>query len=1461
MSSQRRSSWKRKDSGNSPSTSRHSTNHGLMGFGISVLHRTASPQSDVASEEPKNFPIFQFVKLVGLRSNTPHATPPMQVSLEPSSPGKSFASIPRPSDGSFSDSSQASEKDKEFSSAPSRDCTVSAVFSTIREYSHHRFMALYLSNDYLLFRYVGRNGLPIIRQLKWFKEPPKRILAMTFSPEVDWFLAVTSDCTIFILPTQLILKQDQTTNQITSLLYNTAISGNPDLGTGPVSISTQSSEQQGSNRGQGDKWKLPSLLNFARASQPEPEATPKKPVAWSADDITVIPPTPPRIGTISCCRWWNTQSGVDYALLSTLEGSIIAINLSTQTEVVFPRLKHPIITIDVICDPKENYKFLLIQTKGSGCFRLLLEANIGGVYDNIIQTPTRTVFSMTPLTRFAQNLTITKQEIHHQPVFGVFHPSGNKLEVYDEDFSKYALFVYHLPPGTINYHLTERFIFAVCRDSLGEKIVVISTLMAGTSAEQSYKYTKSGFAGTSNRQQTDAAMQEFRIHGNQHVLGFFRASKRMRDRDNASDQGALDGVYIWLADGLYELRPKQAPEQIFKKLVLEGHDAHAELLGKSIGLDLLSLYEEIADNFYSEGDIARSLQLYNLSNVSTAKLIFKFLEADRLDVVMSVLKKLLADKEALPLSLLRKLSDVMVRCYIYSILSDDNDEEARAQVRKDLYSFLKDNQDYTAAGALIHLISAGLKDQFLQVAHSRALMPKALSMLVNRGNLRLGTNELTFLRENGYGDLLQVSADGILLDCLNVAKQLQVIMEDGRGIAIHYNRIIKMLPLLKREQLLELANFLDPNGEHFPTLVQKLQDDEYYRRTPEAYPVAEVEERTPLSLELLVEMYLTVLLACKSCHSEDANRPGLRADQLLTPMREKFESFEHIPSMPNDDGVRAQQISCGWSHSAMITGKGAVYTSGNNDFGQLGHGNTRTYPQFMRVMSLKNTKIIQVSCGAEHTLALSDSGEVFTWGRGQHGQLGLGVPFNQHVPRKIDISFFNGKIVSIASGHYHSLAVTDKNSVYGWGSNSHGQIGVGASSRKVIAGDYRGANRPQSITDLRSASGMASGDMRSSDPRVDQLTPCHIASLDGKRIAMLSGGFCHSVALSENGDIYCWGGGQSGQLGHASTRDQPTPLRIDAGGKRFVSVQCGAFHTAAVTDLGGVYTWGRGTKHRLGHAESLVDQLVPKWVAALSGASVTGISCGHYHTAALCSATDELYMWGDNSCGQLGLGHVDGKSVPTQMSSSVFPARIHAIACGEEFAFALLENHQLYSWGRSDSGRLGLGGVDVPHIATPTLVDLFLDGPIPSGVDFRRSGARTSVASIYGQKTLEDCLRDRFRFYRPTVMVRRCLDWGNWSAASIIYEQMEDWPEALECKLRTIDEDTGSNEHHVNSENIQPIFSFLSRTKDDSGRSRILLQIFKFWKCLSLPIQPLEAFLVENSDTMMVSAEFSHSAE
>ncbi|KAJ8248211.1 hypothetical protein GJAV_G00239610 [Gymnothorax javanicus] len=327
---------------------------------------------------------------------------------------------------------------------------------------------------------------------------------------------------------------------------------------------------------------------------------------------------------------------------------------------------------------------------------------------------------------------------------------------------------------------------------------------------------------------------------------------------------------------------------------------------------------------------------------------------------------------------------------------------------------------------------------------------------------------------------------------------------------------------------------------------------------------------------------------------------------------------EEIVLEPRDcpffKGKTVCEVGCGLRHTAFLLADGSVYTCGCNDLGQLGHEKPRKKPEQVGALDAQN--IVAVSCGEAHTLALNDKGQVFAWGLASDGQLGFACAEEcARVPRNVR-SLSDVQIAQVACGFHHSLALSRGGSVFSWGQNKYGQLGLGSDCKC-------------------------------------KTSPSVIHSLQGIPFAQIAAGGGHSFALTLSGAVFGWGRNKFGQLGVNDNNDRHSPVLLKSlRSQRVVYICCGEDHTAALTKEGGVFTFGAGGYGQLGH-NSTNHEVNPRKVFELMGNVVAQIACGRQHTLALIPSSGKIDSFGLGGNGQLGTRSTCNRKSPAPVKCSL----------------------------------------------------------------------------------------------------------------------------------------------------------------------------------------------------------------
>lgn len=319
-----------------------------------------------------------------------------------------------------------------------------------------------------------------------------------------------------------------------------------------------------------------------------------------------------------------------------------------------------------------------------------------------------------------------------------------------------------------------------------------------------------------------------------------------------------------------------------------------------------------------------------------------------------------------------------------------------------------------------------------------------------------------------------------------------------------------------------------------------------------------------------------------------------------------------------------------------------------------------------RVLDLQS-----ISCGEKHVAFVTKQGEVFCWGEGNGGKLGHKMNFDVTYPKVVE-SLSGVCVQTIACGSMLTCAITHSGELYSWG---NGCVCDGANRSHWI---------PYKISN----------------------------SLVGIKILKVACGEWHTAIVSSLGQLFTYGEGTFGALGHGNQQSSFQPKEVESlKGLRVKSVACGPWHTAAIVEVmvsrfksitssGKLFTWGDSDKGRLGHADK-ERKLVPTCIASLVDCDFVQVSCGRTLTAAL-TITGLVITMGSAMNGQLGNPRAEDSTITT-VEGCLKNEFVKDLSSGLFHVAVLTTKGNVYTWGKGDNGRLGLG--DTKDRDSPALVE------------------------------------------------------------------------------------------------------------------------------------------------------------
>lgn len=378
--------------------------------------------------------------------------------------------------------------------------------------------------------------------------------------------------------------------------------------------------------------------------------------------------------------------------------------------------------------------------------------------------------------------------------------------------------------------------------------------------------------------------------------------------------------------------------------------------------------------------------------------------------------------------------------------------------------------------------------------------------------------------------------------------------------------------------------------------------------------------------------------------------------------------------------------------SAGLSPQGVAYAWGANDSGQLGVGDVASRSSPVAVLGGFTFKSIYPA--SKSMAALTTNGLAYMWGSNGQGELGVG----DIVPRSSPVAVLGGitfkKLFALPSNQSGSPAsvfgLTLAGSLYSWGGNQHGQLGLG---------DTTSRSSPVAV----------------------------LGGLIFREIIVRQGS---TWGITEDNDLYAWGINSSGQLGVGDRAARSSPVAV-LGGLKFRSISTntegpfGNFVSGITTD-GTPYSWGTNSSGELGVGD-VADRSSP---VAVLGGLVLKKSIAVGNTSYAMTENGAVYAWGyEGSAGELGQGSAfTPVSSPVVILAGTSFQDISSIQSSSVTGIGITWDGKLYSWGDNFSGERGVG--DTSQHLSPTLVsgnlsmktqddsDTVLDIPVIGGSSY-----------------------------------------------------------------------------------------------------------------------------------------------
>ncbi len=295
-----------------------------------------------------------------------------------------------------------------------------------------------------------------------------------------------------------------------------------------------------------------------------------------------------------------------------------------------------------------------------------------------------------------------------------------------------------------------------------------------------------------------------------------------------------------------------------------------------------------------------------------------------------------------------------------------------------------------------------------------------------------------------------------------------------------------------------------------------------------------------------------------------------------------------------------------------------------------------------------------IVAGANHTLGIKPDSTLWAWGSNSYGELGINSTTNKKTAVRVDTS---NNWIAVAAGGVHTLGLKTDGTLWAWGANNFGQLGTGNT-----------LNRP---------------------------IPTQIGTdTNWKAVAA---GYGHSIALKTDGTLWAWGHNYSGQLGIGDTIKRISPIQIGTGWK---SIAAGTYFSLGLKADNTLWAWGDNS---FGQLADSTTQNRKSPIQIGRDSNWTNAVAGYGHVLGI-KADSTLWSWGYNAAGQLGdlsniskKGPVKIKTYVTSITGDFFTVTISSdikctkIVAGEFHSLAITADSALMVWGANGDGQLGDG--------------------------------------------------------------------------------------------------------------------------------------------------------------------------
>jgi alpha-tubulin suppressor-like RCC1 family protein len=419
--------------------------------------------------------------------------------------------------------------------------------------------------------------------------------------------------------------------------------------------------------------------------------------------------------------------------------------------------------------------------------------------------------------------------------------------------------------------------------------------------------------------------------------------------------------------------------------------------------------------------------------------------------------------------------------------------------------------------------------------------------------------------------------------------------------------------------------------------------------------------------------------------------------------------------------------------TVAIKTNGSLWTWGLGTYGRLGSGNNNSRSSPVQVGT--DTNWASTSSSPYHTLAVKTNGTLWAWGRGAHGQLGNDSFVTRSSPVQIgsDSNWASVSAGGLATNDAQSFAVKTTGTLWAWGNNNYGKLGLGTLARDRTSSPVQvGTDTNWSLVGGNAGFGGSTIAVKTTGTLwvwgrnnsyhlgliysyVSRFSPTQQGT--DSNWATASMGYLVASAIRTTGTLWTWGSGSYGSLGNGTAVTVSSPVQVGTQ-TDWSKVSAANRNCAAIKTTGTLWTWGRNTYGQLGLGNT-TSRSSPVQVG--TGTDWASVSCGISSHVCAVKTGGTLWAWGRNNFGQLGLGDTTNRSSPVQVGTGTDWASVN---CNYASTLAIKTNGTLWAWGLNAQYQLGLG--NTTNRSSPVQVGTDTNWSKVSSARFHTIGLKTT---------------------------------------------------------------------------------------------------------------------------------------